>query len=173
MRQVLENIKAECYTCGVDLQGTDLLRRGNRFYCQSDFDITSPEEKLATRDIERDSQRAKRILGTDTGQLALNHDFTDWTVTNATAPSSKVWTATGTTGKISKDLDLTFGQWYKIKVTASPSLGTIVCYNSTDASNELGTNSFETRFVALDDNIEFRNLSASTNTITLIEIRND
>ena len=173
MKQVFENIKAKCVECGTSLNGSDLLRRGSYYYCQSDFDRTSPQEKSENRKVLKRSNFIKRILGTDTGQLTLNHDFTLWTVANATAPSAKVWTATGTTGKISSDLGFTFGHWYKIKVTASPSAGTIVCYNSTDASNELGTNSFETRFITLDSNIEFRNLTASTNTITLIEIRKD
>ena len=173
MKQVFENIKAKCVECGTSLNGSDLLRRGSYYYCQSDFDRTSPQEKSENRKVLKRSNFIKRILGTDTGQLTLNHDFTDWTVTNATAPSSKVWTATGTTGKISKDLDLKFGQWYKIKVTASPSAGAILCYNSIDATKQLDTNSFETRFVALTGYIEFRNSTASTNTISLIEIRND
>ena len=177
MIQIFNKIKAECAVCKTPLNGEDLLKRGNRFYCRSDYERTSPQEKAENRRMLKDSNLAKRILGSDTGNLTLNHDFTVWTVTNATASSAKVWTASGTTGKISKDLDLKFGQWYKIKVTASPSAGTILCYNSTDGGlargGELGTNSFETRFVALTGYIEFRNSTASTNTISLIEIRND
>ena len=173
MKSVFKKIKTVCAECGTPLNGEDLLKRGDNYYCPSDYQRTSSREKAVNRKLIKESNFIKRILGSDTGNLTLYHDFTLWTATNATATSAKVWTATGTTGKISKDLDLVFGQWYKIKVTASPSAGTILCYNSTDATKQLGANSFETRFVALTEYIEFRNLTASTNTISLIEIRND
>jgi len=171
MRQILEKISTECAECGTPLNGANLRRRGDKYYCAADYDRTSPEEKAINREMKKESEFWQELLGTDTKQLTLNHNFDDWTTTNATVSSDKVWVGTTTGGKISKDLDLEFGSWYTIKVVASPSAGSIVCYNSTDGTKQLGTNSFEDRFIALTGYIEFRNTTIATNTISLIEVR--
>ena len=49
MIEVFKKIKAECAICGTPLNGINLLKRGNRYYCLSDFDKTSPEEKAENK----------------------------------------------------------------------------------------------------------------------------
>jgi len=168
MKQIFDKTKAVCAECGTPLNGVDLFKRGDSYYCSADFQRTSPQEKAENRKITEANNYFKRFLSDDTGNLTLNHDFDDWTVTNGTA-TDKVWTSEAS-GQISKNLGLEFGKHYKIKVIASPTVGSIICYNSTDTTLQLGTNSFDTTFIALTEYIEFRN-DASTNTISFIEVR--
>ena len=62
MIKVFDNIHAECEICGTPLWGENLLRRGNKFYCQSDYEKTSPEEKAENKRIEDESNFLKNIL---------------------------------------------------------------------------------------------------------------
>ena len=171
MIKVFDNIHAECETCGMDLWGEDIDHIGNRYYCRSDFEKASPQEKAANKSVQDTSDFLKQILKTDTGQLLLNHDFNNWTLTNATATNAKVFTGTAANSKATKTLSLDFGKWYLIKVVGSANTGNINCYNSNDGTKLLGTNSFEDRFIALTDYIEFRNSSNAVNTVSFIEVR--
>ena len=171
MKEIFDKIRVTCHTCGTPLNGEDIPKIGDEYYCQSDYEKASPEEKIQNKTIEDDYNFWTNILGTDTAQLALNHNFTtSWTVVDGTATSAKVWTSEAS-GRISKEFNFQFGKWYKLKVISTKTAGFIICYNSNDGTKELGTDNFETTFVALTDYIEFRNNSASTNTISLIEIR--
>ncbi len=40
-------VRTTCETCGTPLRGSpdNLLRRGNKFYCRTHYEKTSPEEK--------------------------------------------------------------------------------------------------------------------------------
>ena len=60
MLEVFKKIKAECAVCGTPLNGTNLLKRGNRYYCPSDFDKTSPEEKTENKRILDRTKEYKR-----------------------------------------------------------------------------------------------------------------
>ena len=170
MITIFPKIHAECETCGMKLFGEDLDHIGDRFYCRSDYDkeLEKPENEF----IRRNYEYATDKLGIDSTQLALNHDFTNWTMTNATATSAKVFTGSAADSEATKNFNLEFGKWYEIKVTASANSGDIVCYNSTaEDATLLGANSFENRFVALTDYIEFRNATQAVNTVSLIELR--
>jgi hypothetical protein len=167
MRQVFDKIKTECTVCGTPLNGVDLLRRGDKFYCPSDFDKTGPAELNENRKIKEDDEFWRRVLGVDENNVTRDYNFADWDLTNVTA-SGQVWTSSAG-GKMSKEI-LEFGERYRIRVTSTSSAGNSIIYNSLDATHELGTDSFELEFTALSEYIEFRN-SAATNTVTFLEIR--
>jgi hypothetical protein len=46
MKNVFDKIRAVCYVCGTPLDGKELLRRGDKYYCESDYEKTSVREKL-------------------------------------------------------------------------------------------------------------------------------
>jgi recombinational DNA repair protein (RecF pathway) len=45
MKNVFEKVRAECSICGTPLNGDNVLRRGNKYYCHSHYEKTSPSEK--------------------------------------------------------------------------------------------------------------------------------
>ena len=171
MGQIFDKIKTKCVICGTPLNGEDIDLIDGKYYCRSDFEKASPQEKAANKSVQDTSDFLKQILKTDTGQLLLNHDFNNWILTNAIATSAKVFTGTAANSKATKTLSLDFGEWYLIKVVGSANTGNINCYNSNDGTKLLGTNSFEDRFIALTDYIEFRNSSNAVNTVSFIEVR--
>lgn len=44
MKNVFSNVRTRCCVCNSPLSGESLLRRGNKYYCQSDFERTSYAE---------------------------------------------------------------------------------------------------------------------------------
>jgi hypothetical protein len=62
MREIFSKIKAKCFTCKTPLNGEDLNRIGDKFYCQSDYEkeIEKPENEK----IRRENIFIKRILKT-------------------------------------------------------------------------------------------------------------
>ena len=46
MKNVFDKIRTECVICGMPLNSDTLLRRGDKYYCQSDYEKTSVNEKL-------------------------------------------------------------------------------------------------------------------------------
>ena len=62
MKQIFDKIKVTCHTCGTPLDGEDIPRIGDRFYCRSDYEKASPEEKAENRKMERESELLKNIL---------------------------------------------------------------------------------------------------------------
>ena len=170
--QIFDKIKAECVKCGTPLNGEDIDEISGSYYCRSDYEkeMERPENEV----MKRENDEIKNIL-TDEFEYNLAHDYDftlDWTATNATASSAKVWVGSTTGGKISKVFSqIVFGNRYAIKVIASATAGSVTCYNSNDDTKQLGADSFEDTFIALTKYIEFRNSSVATNTISFIEIR--
>ena len=167
MRQVFDKIKTECAVCVTPLNGVNLLRRGDKFYCPSYFEKTSPAELNENRRIKEADEFWRGVLGVDENNVTRDYDFADWDLTNVTA-SDNVWVSSAD-GKMSKEI-LEFGESYRIRTTYSSSAGSSIIYNSLDATHQLGADSFELEFTALSNYIEFRN-SAATNTVTFLEIR--
>lgn len=167
MRQVFSKIKAECTVCGTPLNGVNLLRRGDKFYCPSDYEKTSPAELNMDRRIIIEDEFWRGVLGVDENNVTRDYNFADWDLTNVVA-SDNVWVSSAN-GKMSKEI-LDFGQSYRIKIISTSSAGSSTIYNSLDTTHQLGVDSFELEFTALSDYIEFRN-SEATNTVTFLEIR--
>jgi len=44
MKNVFKRVKAKCKVCGQVLYGDNIKRRGDFYYCDTDFEKTSPEE---------------------------------------------------------------------------------------------------------------------------------
>jgi ribosomal protein L33 len=44
MKDVFKKIRVECYECGQPLNGDNLRKRGDRYYCATDYEKTSPNE---------------------------------------------------------------------------------------------------------------------------------
>ena len=65
MKTVFKKIKAKCAVCGTPLNGSDLLKRGGYYYCPSDYERTSPQERSANRAMARNSNYIKRVLSDD------------------------------------------------------------------------------------------------------------
>lgn len=65
MKQVFNKIKTECAECGTPLQGANLLKRGDKYYCPSDYERLSPSEKAENRRILKVSNFLKKILSDD------------------------------------------------------------------------------------------------------------
>ena len=53
MLRLFDNNHTECCICHTPLSGVNLLRRGDLFYCEADFQRTSPEELIANANTER------------------------------------------------------------------------------------------------------------------------
>lgn len=167
MLRVFDKIKAECTVCGTPLNGANLLRRGDKFYCPSDFDKTSQSEINESKRIKEEDEFWRKVLGDDENNVTRDYNFADWDLTNVTA-SDNVWVSS-TNGKMSKEI-LEFGETYNIRITTESTAGNSLIYNSLDATHLLGMDSFELSFTALSKYVEFRN-SAATNTVTFFEIR--
>lgn len=64
MIKLFNKIKAECTECGTPLNGDNLLKRGNKYYCQSDYERLSPKEKIENKRIKDESEFIQKILET-------------------------------------------------------------------------------------------------------------
>lgn len=64
MIKLFNKIKAECAECGTPLNGDNLLKRGNKYYCQSDYERLSPKEKIENKRIKDESEFIQKILET-------------------------------------------------------------------------------------------------------------
>ena len=62
MIQIFDKIKTECAVCKTPLNGENLLKRGNRYYCQADYDRTSPEEKQENKRMIKESEWLQNLL---------------------------------------------------------------------------------------------------------------
>ena len=62
MRQVFNNIKTECAICGTPLNGKGLLRKGDKYYCPSDYQKVSSGEKIDNKLLNRAVRDIKEIL---------------------------------------------------------------------------------------------------------------
>ena len=67
MKNTLDNfsIKTVCVICGTPLNGFNLLKRGNDYYCESDFQRTSPEELRANEKTEREYNNYKKLFNSE------------------------------------------------------------------------------------------------------------
>ena len=63
MIQVFKKIKAECAECGTPLNGVDLLKRGDKYYCPSDYERLSLQEKAENEKIKNEYNFLKRMFG--------------------------------------------------------------------------------------------------------------
>ncbi len=91
------SIKTTCAECGTALNGINLNRRGDEFYCPADFERLSPEENIENRELERELDIYKSMFdGTGIGDLITNGSFSDstvwtlgtgWTISGGTATS--------------------------------------------------------------------------------------
>lgn len=61
MKQLFDKIKAECAECGTPLNGTDLLKRGNKYYCSADYQRTSIQEKNENKRIIKEQEFIKKL----------------------------------------------------------------------------------------------------------------
>lgn len=61
--RIFSKIKAECAVCGTPLNGENLLRRGDKYYCQSDYEKTSPAERRENKRIKRKKANYDKIFG--------------------------------------------------------------------------------------------------------------
>ena len=90
-------IKTTCAECGTPLQGINLNKRGELYYCAADFQRLSPQEKLVNERKERELDAYKSMFdGTGIVELISNGDFssdtiwtkgTGWTISGGTATS--------------------------------------------------------------------------------------
>jgi len=62
MREIFPKIKTECAICKTPLNGSDLLKRGTKYYCNTHFDTTSPSEKLENKDMKENLEEYKRLF---------------------------------------------------------------------------------------------------------------
>lgn len=61
MRQLFKKIKAVCHTCGTPLNGIDLLKKGDYYYCPSDFEKESSKEKNENKRINDNLKDYKKL----------------------------------------------------------------------------------------------------------------
>lgn len=59
--EVFKKIKAECAECGTPLNGVDLLKRGDRYYCPSDYERLSVQEKIETNKMEDEHSLFQKV----------------------------------------------------------------------------------------------------------------
>ncbi len=57
MIDVFDKHSAQCAICKTPVDGK--YRRGDKFYCASDYEKTSPEEITANTEVEREYKRHK------------------------------------------------------------------------------------------------------------------
>jgi len=62
MKNVFENIRAECVICGTLLHGKDIKRRGDNYYCESDYEKTSPDELIQNKFQEQRKKNYDKIF---------------------------------------------------------------------------------------------------------------
>jgi hypothetical protein len=60
MRETFKKIKAKCVVCSTPLNGENLLRIGDNFYCQSHYEKET--EKPENERMKRENDFIKRIL---------------------------------------------------------------------------------------------------------------
>lgn len=63
MRNVFNNVKAKCCVCNSPLNGRNLLRRGNKYYCEVDFERTSQTELHNNWIQDKREENYKKIFG--------------------------------------------------------------------------------------------------------------
>lgn len=61
MKTLFKKIKALCHTCGTPLNGVDLLKRGDNYYCPSDYQKDSSQEKNENKRINDDIKDYKKL----------------------------------------------------------------------------------------------------------------
>ena len=64
MIQIFDKIRTECAECGTPLNGTNLLKRGDKYYCQADYERLSPKEKIENKKTKDESEFIQKILET-------------------------------------------------------------------------------------------------------------
>lgn len=62
MKNVFDNIRAECAICGTPLNGDNLKRRGDKYFCESDYEKTSPAELLENKFQEQRKKNYDKIF---------------------------------------------------------------------------------------------------------------
>jgi hypothetical protein len=60
MKEIFNNTKAQCFICNSPVDGR--YKRGDRYYCASDYERTSPEELIENDKQEREYQFYKKLV---------------------------------------------------------------------------------------------------------------
>lgn len=63
MRDVFKNKRVTCYVCGQTLNGDNLKHRGDRYYCEADFEKTSSEEEIENKFQKERKKNYDKIFG--------------------------------------------------------------------------------------------------------------
>lgn len=61
MKQLFKKIKVVCHTCGTPLNGVNLLKKGEYYFCPSDFEKESSQEKNENERINRNLRDIKKL----------------------------------------------------------------------------------------------------------------
>lgn len=62
MLRIFPNNHTKCCICNTPLSGENLLRRGDLFYCEVDFERTTAQEAIENAKIERELRIYKSIV---------------------------------------------------------------------------------------------------------------
>lgn len=60
MKEIFDKTKAVCDVCGTPVD--ERRKRGDKYYCQSDFDKTSAEEKIENAKTEQNYNDYKKLF---------------------------------------------------------------------------------------------------------------
>jgi len=65
MNKLTDNILTECCICGTPLSGFNLNRRDGKYYCEPDFQRTSPEELAENERLKNEREQFGKVFNTD------------------------------------------------------------------------------------------------------------